>query len=115
MAMMNQTFFTSNEFMNLANLHMGGIPNMAGASNINGLNLSAIMQQHHFGQRLPSYVCPPEAMRMSTQESLVQQAQKKVERTSETKLFRRAAFHVAIAYHIHLKKVLDIEIQIQDK
>lgn len=98
MALMNQNFFTNNEFMNLAQLHNLGLPN------INNLNLNVLMQ-HQFGQRLPSYVCPPEAMRMSAQEQAHQAAQKKVERSSDTKLFRRAAFHVAIAYHIYLKKV----------
>lgn len=106
MAMMNDTFFTNNEFMNLANLQMGGLTNLVNIPSINGINLSMIMQQHHFGQRLPSYVCPPEAIKLSAQESALHHlAPKKPERTSETKLFRRAAFHVAIAYHIHLKKV----------
>ena len=70
MAMMNDTFFTNNEFMNLANLQMGGLTNLVNIPSINGINLSMIMQQHHFGQRLPSYVCPPEAIKLSAQSRL---------------------------------------------
>jgi hypothetical protein len=33
------------------------------------------------------------------------QAPKNPDKPSNSKLFKRAAYHVAIAYHIHLKKV----------
>lgn len=95
--------------MNLANLQMGGLSNLSALPNMGGLNLN-LMMQHQFGQKLPSYVCPPEAMRMSNQADSARQATqtfaRNQDKSSENKLFKRAAFHVAIAYHIHLKKVL---------
>jgi hypothetical protein len=94
----------------LANLH-----NLSGLNALQNMNLLGplgnmnfnMMMQHQFGQKLPSYVCPPEAlMRMNNPDlSQPMQPQRKLEKTSENKLFKRAAFHVAIAYHIHLKKV----------
>lgn len=135
----NQPFFMSNNPMNYANLShiQSALPNLNPALNpsLNPLaginfNINMMMLQPQFGDRIPPYQVPQEAMMrlgggagfggmgnaagvghiapgMNTLEfmSALQQVQQK---DKPNKLFKRASFHVAIAYHIHLKKVIHL-------
>lgn len=75
---------------------LNNIQSLNALTNLNTMNLNlSLLMQNQIGQKMPAY---PVADTRYTD------SQKK-EKTPESKLFKRAAFHVAIAYHIHLRKV----------
>lgn len=84
------------EYLMNAYPSLSSIPSLQTLSNMNNMNLNlSMLMQGQMGQKIQSY---------PVTDTRHVESQKK-EKAPESKLFKRAAFHVAIAYHIHLRKV----------